>query len=344
MDSALSNPNSPPGRKKKPPPDPEDRFKTMIESLPELADPAASFFDDPATLPYSCYAGITPPDDGESMHAPKKLHIVPAGKLWPAKEDQVIPPLGEAAHDQLRGLIMNEYFPCLGARAAFSKGTYRLGFYKHLGHLSSVAAMGRDLRRFCSEYEELGDFTTFIAVFNRPQISSEDDFEVVLWQHLQSLHDHDVDDWDPHYSPDPADHNFGFSFHGKAFFVVGMHAGASRFARRFAFHTLVFNPESQIRRLKEAGVLEQFAAKVRQRDTLFQGSINPSLPKSTDSTGGEARVYSGKEHRPGDGWVCPFRPRKAVLEAYRRRLSSNRSAAESTAVPPGKAPSDAAES
>jgi FPC/CPF motif-containing protein YcgG len=294
----------------------------MLESLPELADPAASFFDDPATLPYSCYAGIAKPELGDNQHGQKKLHIIPAGKLWPDKEDQVIPPLGEAAHDQLRGLINNEYFPCLGARAAFSQGTYRLGFYKHLGHLSSVAAMGRDLRRFCLEYDKLGDFATFLAVFKRPQISSEDDFEVVLWQHLQLLHDHDVDDWDPHYSPVPTDPNFGFSFYGKAFFVVGMHAGASRFARRFAFHTLAFNPESQIRRLKEAGLLEQFAAKVRQRDTLFQGSINPSLPTSTETTGGEARVYSGKAHRPGDGWVCPFQPRRAVMAKYLARRST----------------------
>lgn len=119
-------------------------------------------------------------------------------------------------------------------------------------------------------------------------------------------HSHDDSPWDPHYSPDPEAENFAVSFNKTAFFVIGMHAGASRFSRRFAFPALVFNPESQIRRLKEKGKLEKFAATVRDRDTLYQGSINPSLPESGNTTGGEARVYSGKAHPAGSPWKCPF--------------------------------------
>ncbi len=286
----------------------------MLDSLPELARTTGSLFDRHEARAYSCYAGLAKPAPGDDPRGQKILQVIPEGQLWPDDNDPVIPPQGEAAHDMLRAYILGEYYPCVGARAAFAKATYRFGFYKRMGHISAVAAMGRDLRRFASEHEQLGDFTTFIAVFKTPQIPSEDEYEDQLWQHLQLLHDHDQDEWDPHYSCNPKTSNFGFSFAGKAFFVVGLNPGASRFSRRFTFPTLVFNPESQIRKLKEQGGLEQFAAQVRMRDTLFQGSINPSLPSDSATTGGEARVYSGKEHRDGDGWVCPFKPRRAVLE------------------------------
>jgi len=297
-------------------PDVEERGQQnlkMLDSLPELARTTGSLFDRHEARAFSCYAGIAKPQPGDDPRGQKILQVVPEGQLWPDDNDPVIPPQGEAAHDMLRAYILGEYYPCVGARAAFAKATYRFGFYKQMGHISAVAAMGRDLRRFVNEYEQLGDYTTFIAVFKTPQLTTEDQFEQALWQHLQLLHDHDNGEWDPHYSCNPKTSNFGFSFSGKAFFVVGMNPGASRFSRRFTFPTLVFNPESQIRKLKEQGGLEQFASTVRMRDTLFQGTINPALPTDSATTGGEARVYSGKAHHDGDGWQCPFRPRPSLL-------------------------------
>jgi FPC/CPF motif-containing protein YcgG len=295
----------------------------MLDSLPELARMTGSLFDRHEACAYSCYSGIRQPKQGDDPKSQKLLQVVPEGQLWPDDNDPVIPPQGEVAHDMLRAYILGEYYPCVGARAAFAKGTYRFGFYKRMSHLTAVAAMGRDLRRFVKEYEELGDFTTFIAVFKHPQLCSEEEFEDQLWGHLQALHDHDIDDWDPHYSCNPKEKNFGFSFHGKAFFVVGMNPGASRFSRRFTFPVLVFNPESQIRKLKEQGGLEHFANTVRTRDTLFQGTINPSLPTDSSTTGGEARVFSGRAHRDGDGWECPFRPRRSVVELCKKRTEQS---------------------
>ena len=125
-----------------------------------------------------------------------------------------------------------------------------------------LPGVGQNLQDHLSvgvEYERIGDFTTFVAVFQTPQLTTEDQFEKLLWRHLQLLHNHDIDDWDPNYSPDPRDPHFAFSFQGQAFFVVGMHAGSSRYTRRLAFPALIFNPESQILRLKEAGMIERFA-------------------------------------------------------------------------------------
>lgn len=298
------------GRRLRKVPDVDERAASILASIPDLANPAAGLFDQGQAHAYSSYSGILQPQAGDDPRSQKVLRYVPAGKLWPEKTDSFIDPQGEAAHDMLRAHILGEYYPCIGARSAFSHGTYRIGFYKELAHLSAVAAMGRDLRRFTQEYEKLGDFTTFIAFFKYPQLTNEDEFEAIFWQHLNLLAQYDKSEWDPKYSSDPESGNFAFSFNKTAFFVIGMHAGASRFARRFAFPALVFNPESQIQRLKDEGMLEKFAHTVRERDTLYQGSINPSLPVSGNTTGGEARVYSGKAHPAGEIWKCPFHANK----------------------------------
>ena len=65
--------------------------------------------------------------------------------------------------------------------------------------------MGRDLRRFVGEQtrfaslrdylhegEAFGQFTSFVAVFRQPVPTSEEQFEDLLWQHLQLLHDHEL--------------------------------------------------------------------------------------------------------------------------------------------------------
>ena len=290
----------------------------LLDLLPELKKPGTEIFDSAEAQARSCYSGIEKPKRGDDHRGQKTLRIVPKGKLWPTKDCDLIYPQGEAAHDMLRGHILGEHFPCIGARAAFMQGTYRFGFYMEMGSIRSIAAMGRDLRRFVGEYERIGKFTTFVAAFQNPRGTTEDEFEKLLWRHLQMLHDHDQDEWDPNYSPDSNDPHFAFSFWGCAFFVVGMHARSSRYSRTLAFPTLIFNPESQILKLKEAGALDNFAFTVRERDTLYQGEINPSLPTDSSTSGGEARVYSGKNNPEGTDWSCPFHTRKEVLEGNKR--------------------------
>src|SRR5262249_17765647 len=115
------------GKRADPPPDPEDltgtrvdsdtseRPKTMLESVPALAQTTSSIFDE---APHSCYSGIAKPEEGENPNGQRILRIIPENKLWPTKADRPIPRLGEVAHDQLRAFVLNEYYPCLGARSA----------------------------------------------------------------------------------------------------------------------------------------------------------------------------------------------------------------------------------
>jgi hypothetical protein len=81
-------------------------------------------------------------------------------------------------------------------------------------------------------------------------VLSEAEFEVLGRKHLQMLHDNDEPVWDPHNSCDPYNPRSAFSLAQRAFFVAGFHVQASRLSRRFVYPAIVFNPESQIRRLK----------------------------------------------------------------------------------------------
>ncbi len=271
-------------------------------------------FDTPMARAFSRYCSPLKPDqDHGDRSRTMTLYRLRADEQWPCEADEHAEPWAQTVHDMLRSHITGEFFPCPGARAAFTQCTYRVGYYQELGHPSAVAAMGRDLRRFVGEYEQIGQFTTFVTLFKYPQSTTEDEFERLLFQHIQMLHDADDAPWDPHYSPDPENPGFAFSFAGCAFIVVGMHSGASRLARGLWRPALIFNPESQIRRLQKTGHLDAFALQARKRDTRYQGSINPSLPADHRTTGGESRTYSGKKHPEGAEWKCPFHPRPELL-------------------------------
>ena len=130
----------------------------------------------------------------------------------------------------------------------------------------------------------------------------EAEWERVVWEQLQSLHEIDRTDWDATVSSDPTDSNFSFSFAGTGFFVVGLHQGASRLSRQFAWPTMVFNVHGQFERLREEGHFERMQSTIRARDLKLQGSLNPNL--SDFGKQSEAKQYSG---RPVEKeWKCPF--------------------------------------
>ena len=127
-----------------------------------------------------------------------------------------------------------------------------------------------------------------------------------LWQRAQSLSDKDF--WlgqtaDPRASDNPEDPNFALSFCGEAFFLVGLHPGASRPARRFERPTIIFNPHAQFEKLRETGHYESMRRAILKRDLALAGTENPMLARFGEIS--EARQYSG---RAVDAhWRCPFR-------------------------------------
>lgn len=143
-----------------------------------------------------------------------------------------------------------------------------------------------------------------MACFAEPGLAGEREFEGLLWVQLQALHDLDQTSWDPRESPDPDDSRFAFSFGGHAFFVVGLHAGSSRWSRRFAWPTLVFNLMSQFERLRATHRFSRFQRAIRAREMALQGSINPNLEES------DACQYAGRATDPA--WRCPLQVRSGA--------------------------------
>ena len=226
-------------------------------------------------------------------------------RLVRAATDEPVAPIQAFVHDSLRALVLNTKFSCVGAKAAVRGGAYRVGLYDSLGSAGATAGLARDLYYFVEEQDRFAGFSTFAASFRGPVVPGEAEFEGLLWTQLQRLHEEDrrYHRWAHGVSPDPDNTEFAFSFAGEAFFIVGLHPASSRFARRFAWPTLVFNAHHQFERLRGEGRYERMQQVIRARERELQGTVNPNL--ADFGVRSEARQYSG---RPvGEGWRCPFR-------------------------------------
>jgi FPC/CPF motif-containing protein YcgG len=145
-------------------------------------------------------------------------------------------------------------------------------------------------------------------MFHGPEIRSEQHFEDLLWNQLQTMHSLDSNffTWDKNVDSDPQSHHFSFSIGGRAMYVIGMHPQSSRLARTSLYPTMVFNLHEQFARLRARGKFETMKQAIRMREMAFQGSINPMLASFGENS--EARQYSGRAV-PAD-WSCPFRSQK----------------------------------
>ena len=229
------------------------------------------------------------------------------GELLDLHADQPAPAIARLVHDAFVGYVSSPAFVCVGARAAVARGTYRVAMLGDLGATDSAEALARGLRSFAREREEAdNDFFTYAAFFTGPAAQDEAAFERSLWRELQVLHDLDSEPWAGEVSDDPGDPHFSFSFDGRAYFIVGLHGASSRWSRRFAWPTLVFNPHDQFDELREDGRMPRWQQVIRDRDADLQGGINPNL--GDFGLLPEARQYSGKQNPPD--WKCPFQARR----------------------------------
>ena len=205
------------------------------------------------------------------------------------------------AAEAFREFVSEPNFPCLGAKAAFNSDSQTIRVFDELGSVESTAEFAADLNDFRGA---IGDYSSFIAIFERPRHTTEIEFERLFWKQLRLLHAHDADSksWAPNVASDPADPHFSFSFGGQALYVIGMHADSSRAARRFPWPAMIFNPHEQFERLRAEGKWKHMQETIRERDRQLQGTINPMLSDFGEQS--EARQYSGRVVE--EGWRAPF--------------------------------------
>lgn len=217
----------------------------------------------------------------------------------------VVPDPEDAAETELSAaftaMVEHAEFPCLGARSAFRQDRATIHVYDELGTPEAAAELLSDLTAYAAAIDPAAGFATFVAMFRGPS-TNEKDFEDLLWAQLRLLHRADDAAWSPEVSADPDDPHFAFSVAGTPFFIVGLHPGASRDARRAPVPTLVFNLHEQFQQLRESGLFTRMRDVIRERDIALQGDLNPMVDDYGGST--EARQYSGR--RVGDDWSAPF--------------------------------------
>lgn len=207
--------------------------------------------------------------------------------------------------------VRDETFPCVGAKGALARDGIQAQEFGHLGDRANDAPMLDALGDLAALVDAPGDdvrMRSFVALFEGPCDTDERRFEALLWSQLQRLHDLDVrrgSRWASDVGTDPNDPRFSLSLAGHPFFVIGLHPGASRAARRFAWPALVFNSHRQFEQLRADGRYSKMQAATRERDVALQGSINPNL--ADFGTAAETRQYSGRA--VDEAWTCPLRIR-----------------------------------
>lgn len=200
--------------------------------------------------------------------------------------------------------ISHNAFPCVGAKAALSRDAIEFIDGGDLRSGERDGAVLEAIQAFAADSAADVVFASLVVVYPLTPTLPELAFEAALWARLQALHerDHATHDWDSSVSPDPADPEFSLSLGGRGFFVVGMHAGASRPARRIPGAALVFNLHSLFATLREEGRFDKLSESIRARDMALAGSVNPMLAGHGEAS--EALQYSGR--RIGSAWKCPF--------------------------------------
>lgn len=202
--------------------------------------------------------------------------------------------------------VKADYFPCLGAKSALARGQIDVCSAGDIRSSWDDLRVADALFNFAQRYgREPTLFRSFAVVYAEPERLTEDEFERFLWQRLQSFSDKDSmfgACHDGRVASDPGDREFSMSFGGQAFFVVGLHPGASRPARRFAHPALIFNAHDQFEELRRQNRYERLRQTILARDLMLAGTANPMLARHGEAS--EARQYSGRV--VGSDWKCPF--------------------------------------
>ncbi|MFW5661607.1 MAG: guanitoxin biosynthesis heme-dependent pre-guanitoxin N-hydroxylase GntA [Oceanicaulis sp.] len=205
--------------------------------------------------------------------------------------------------------LKSRSFTCVGAKAALVQNQLRVVEAGAIDSPLHDVEIRTAVIDFIAELDRDGPrLQSLVVLFEGPGDLCEASFERILWSRLQALRNMDVaagEPWAEDVSPDPNSAHFSMSLAGEPFFVVGLHSGASRPARRFAYPAMVFNAHRQFDALRADGRYDTMKAIIREREEAAYGSINPMLADFGE--GREAAQYSGRQ--VGARWRPEFDPK-----------------------------------
>ena len=203
----------------------------------------------------------------------------------------------------------SDRFPCVGAKSALALGHLEIFEAGNIALPCCDAALHATLVSFGAAIAGTRPaMRSFACLFRTGLVTSDEAFERQLWARLQALYDIDARAgaaWADNVSNDPGSPKFSMSIAGVAYFVVGLHPGASRAARRYGRPALIFNPHIQFEHLRADGRYATMQAVIRSREASAGHGVNPMLSEFGER--GEAPQYSGR--LVGADWVCPLKVR-----------------------------------
>lgn len=206
-------------------------------------------------------------------------------------------------YKEFEEFILQKDHPCIMAQSVFLGEHLDFHVYTNFGSRDTAIEIIHDVRKYLQNYDEESDMVfSFLAVFKGKLFYSEEEFEDLLWQQLQYIHEADDILWDKEVSQNPDAPDFSFSIAGKSFYMVGLHPNSSRRSRQAPYPAIAFNLHLQFEKLREKGRYEQVKQRIREREIALQGDLNPMLQDFNE--GSEARQYSGR--KVGEDWKCPF--------------------------------------
>jgi len=207
--------------------------------------------------------------------------------------------------EEIRAFILQKNYPCLAAQRSLRNKESIVGLYEEFGTGKSSSGLRLSLLEFLQQQKlSASPYLSYWAVFGLKQ-QTETEFEDSLWRELSHLtsEEEKLSDWPKGKCLDPEDTNFRFSLGGSELFVVGLHPNSSRRARRFPRPALVFNSFTQFEILQRQGIYENMVKAIRNRELLFDGSVNPMVELHGETW--ETIQASGKKN--SSKWKCPFR-------------------------------------
>lgn len=183
-------------------------------------------------------------------------------------------------------------FPCVIGKTAIANDAFHVGVYSTMHEEHDVTALYNDIKDWLNAPFS-GEYRTFLAGFAQ-HIDSHDAYHDKLFKLLWKLRSLEPErrDMPQGISDDIHAHDFAFSVHRHAFFIVGLSPTSPRLARRTTFPGLAFNLHSQFENLRAVGKMGGIEKMVRKRDSLLQGGINPLLAAHGHASA--AMQYSGK--------------------------------------------------
>lgn len=207
---------------------------------------------------------------------------------------------------ELHHFINDELYPCVAARAAVAQKNVPCYVAGNMACPHDDAGILRFLYDFVERFRKSKPgFKSAAIIFSSPKDTTPESFDHLLWLRLQALSDLDAQKfpYDPRVNSNPSASDFSFSLGEEAFFIIGLHPGSPRPARRFKYPAMVFNPHVQFEELRKLDRYEKLKHIVRQRDVRYSGSVNPMLADFGEVS--EAFQYSGRTY---DGaWTCPLK-------------------------------------